>query len=87
MCFVSLLLSMAIGMRLECIMVDVLHTVDLGVTLHILGNIFWIFVMARNVLGGANQDERAKRLWNDMQSWYRKNKHARKLQAAVTKER
>ena len=42
-------------MKLDCIMVDVLHAVDLGITLHIIGNIFLIYFcfVARYFRGGA----------------------------------
>ena len=35
------------GLRLECVMIDVLHTADLGVTAHILGTILWECVVAK----------------------------------------
>ena len=56
------LLCMAIGFRLECVMVDVLHTVDQGVASHIIANIMWVFAAVRGVLGGANQQDRIKKL-------------------------
>ena len=37
---IPILLAKVIGFRLECIMVDVLHTVDLGIAAHIIGNAF-----------------------------------------------
>ena len=49
------LLEKVVGLRLECIMIDVLHTVDQGVASHIIANIFWVLVVLRGVLGGNNQ--------------------------------
>ena len=44
-----------IGFRIECIMADVLHCVDLGIATHIAGNIFWLcirnHVFASNIPG------------------------------------
>ena len=48
---VPMLFRMAIGLRLECTMVDVLHTVDLGLTGHICGNVIWWLVICVNVFG------------------------------------
>ena len=38
---IPILFLIAIGLRLECVMIDILHTVDLGVAAHIIGNMFW----------------------------------------------
>ena len=34
-----------IGLRLGCVMVDVLHTLDLGITAHIVANTIWYFAV------------------------------------------
>ena len=50
------------GVRVEIIMVDVLHCVELRIASHIVGNIFWILwkgstiLMAWDVLQSAWQD-------------------------------
>ena len=46
-----MLFRMAFGLRLECTMVDVLHTVDLGLTGHVCGNVIWWFVIVVNIFG------------------------------------
>jgi hypothetical protein len=42
-----------IGLRLECVMVDVLHTVDQGVASHVVGNIIWFLLCCELVWEGA----------------------------------
>ena len=37
---IPVLLDKVLGLRLDCIMIGVLHTVDQGVASHIIGNIF-----------------------------------------------
>ena len=49
---IPVLLIALIGFRLECIMVDTLHTVDQGVASHILGNVFWYVAVRKRSLGG-----------------------------------
>ena len=34
---IQILFLKSIGLRLECIMIDILHTVDLGIAAHIIG--------------------------------------------------
>ena len=41
------LLVFAIGFRLECVMIDVLHTVDQGVASHIIANVMRVFAVVR----------------------------------------
>ena len=55
------------GMRVEGIMIDILHTVDLGVTAHVLGNIF-VEVMASGVWG-TNQATSAAGLHEAVRDW------------------
>ena len=81
------LLALAVGFRLECIMVDVLHTVDQGVASHIIANVLWVFAVARRVWGGDNQDAAVKKLYANMQQWYKNQKMRTKLQGKLTVER
>ena len=37
---IPVLFEKAVGLRLECVCIDVLHTCDLGFTAHVVGNIF-----------------------------------------------
>jgi hypothetical protein len=76
------------GLRLEGVMVDVLHTVDLGLAAHIIANIF-VEVMR---LGhwGKTQEDTAKGLQADIHEWYKtqdKDTKASKIQGEVTYER
>ena len=46
-----------IGVHLTCITIDVLHTADLGVTAHVVGNMFWELARA-HAWGGSTQDKK-----------------------------
>ena len=76
-----------IGLRLECVMVDVLHTIDLGLACHIIANVMFIIAVLRNVFGGATYAERVKNLARHMHEWYKKTKCTSKLQGKLTLER
>ena len=69
---VPALLRHAIGLRLDCIMPDVLHTIDLGVAAHILGNVLFIFGVWRGVYGGGNYAERVNKLAQNLDAWYKR---------------
>ena len=51
-------------------MVDVLHTVDLGMCAHIVGNVFTVCI-ERNVWQGRNHDANSKRLNEELKLWYK----------------
>lgn len=74
-----------IGLRLECIVVDVLHALDLGVAATIVGNILWETV-AKKMWGGSNQDANVALLEKYLRAWEKKT-NATKLQGALTAER
>jgi hypothetical protein len=78
-----------IGLPLGCVMVDVLHTLYLGITAHIVANTIWYFAVIMGVYGGANQQERIQRCFNDMKAWYRRprNQGISKLPGVLTVER
>jgi hypothetical protein len=76
-----------IGLRLECTMVDVLHTVDQGIASHIIANIIWVFMVLRAVLGGSTYAERIKRCHAHLKLWYSRNRTTSKIQGALTPER
>ena len=84
---IPVLLACVIGFTLSCVMIDVLHTVDLGLASHIIGNILWIQANVRNVFGGSNQETRVSRLENDISKWYSRNKKACKMQHKLIIER
>jgi len=58
---VPVLLLSVVGLRLENIMIDVLHAVDLGVTAHVVANVLWILAIVRGVLGGKTYAEKLKK--------------------------
>ena len=72
------------GLLLEHVMIDVLHTVDQGVTAHILGSIMHECSDSM----GSNKDERAKGLHADLKGWYKKQGPAiYKIKGKITPER
>jgi hypothetical protein len=80
------LLALCIGFRLECILVDVLHAADLGMTAHIIGNILWETVRNHS-WGGSTQEDNVALLAKDLASWYKTTKCKVRLQGKLTKER
>ena len=56
------------GMRIENVMLDVLHAVDLGLACHVLANIF-IEVMQHGQWGN-NQQNRSQGLQKEINGWY-----------------
>ena len=81
------LLDKVIGFRLEHVMVDVLHIVDLGVAAHIIGN-SCLEIMQLGQWGSA-QSEQLEALSSDIASWYKKTKSSKKsrLQGKLTIDR
>ena len=84
---IPVLLTSVVGSRLECVMVDVLHTVDQGVASHIIANIFWLLAVLRGVFGGRAQEERIANLFAHMKSWYKGWKPSSRLQGKLSVER
>jgi hypothetical protein len=84
---IPILLSLATGLRLESIMIDVLHTIDLGVAAHIIGNILFIFGVMRAVFGGSTYVERIARVSEALTAWYKRTKCSSRIQGALTLER
>ena len=84
---IPILLSHVLGMRLECVMIDVLHTVDLGIASHIIANILWILVVNRCILGGSTIAESIARLNSHLDAWYKRTKATTKVQGKLTPER
>ena len=54
------------GLRIESIVIDSLHTAELGITAHVLGNIFQLWINAR--VFGATVDANVKNLASDLDS-------------------
>ena len=63
-----------IGLRLSSVMIDVLHTCDLGITCHILANVFWLMAVVRSVFGGANIKAKIANLNDHLKKWYQDHK-------------
>ena len=84
---VPVLLALVLGMRLECIMIDTLHSVDQGVTAHIVGNIFFILCCVRGVFGGNTYAERVRRMAADLKQWYSATRTKNKYRGKLTLER
>ena len=82
---VPVLLASVIGFRVELILIDVLHCVDLGVASHIVGNIFWLCIQL-HVLG-PNIAESLANLNYKMKQWEKDNGIDHKFKGNLTKER
>ena len=74
------------GLRLECIMIDVLHTLDLGFTAHVVGNVINECLVA-HVFGGRNMQVNLDSLNEELRRWYSANKVTSKLRGPLTMER
>ena len=81
-----MLMLACIGFRLSCITIDVLHTVDLGVTAHVIANIFWELVRA-HAWGESTQALNVKALYEEMRAWYKATRTSSKVQGELTVER
>ena len=80
------MLGEIVGLRLEGIMIDVLHVVDQGVASRIIANMYWELV-TKKTWGGSTQDENVARLMESMQTWYKKNKTTSRVQGNLSVER
>ena len=61
-----------IGLRLENVMVDILHTLDLGVTSSIVGSVMFVLACLRNKFGGRTYEAGVQGLASHMIEWYKK---------------
>ncbi len=61
-----------IGFRHEGVVIDVMHCVDLGVALHVVGNVFYEIVQSKVL--GRTQAESVGALSRDLASWYKAHK-------------
>ena len=84
---IPILFLCVIGFRFECVVVDVLHTVEQGIGSHIVGNVLWTFGVLRNMFGGNTYAQRVARMDTHMRAWYRANRIPDKLQGPLTVER
>lgn len=69
-----------IGLRVEAVMVDVLHAVDLGVASHIIGNILAELLPKF----GSNHGAQLKELNRRINAWYKQENIASRLQGPLT---
>jgi len=76
----------AAGLRVECVMIDVLHTADLGITCHIIGNIIWECIVGKK-WAGTTYEANLSMCTKDLDNFYRTNKTTSKLQGKLTLER
>jgi hypothetical protein len=74
-----------LGLRFECIMVDVLHAIDLGVAANIDGNVMW--ETNHKVWCAAMQEANVALLEADMLGFYEEHKLESRLQGTLTVER
>ena len=77
------LLAKVQGMRLESVMVDVLHCVDLGIAAHIIGNIFWL-CQEMGAWAGTTQDERVAGLEAELSQHYKDSRESSRLRGKLT---
>ena len=56
------------GLEVDMVMIDWLHTMDLGVIADVLGNVFWDLLP---FLGTGTQEERVKYLWSLAKHYYK----------------
>ena len=77
----------ALGMRLEMVAIDTLHTVDLGIALHIGGNVLMECCRAKAFCDG-NIDANIAELNEVIKEWYRWHpKVSTRLKGKLTRER
>ena len=73
------------GLRLEAVMIDILHTVDLGVAAHIIGNIMWACV-EQGVWPGGTQAERVAGLQAAVAKFYKDTRTTSRLRGDIKVE-
>ena len=60
-----------IGLRLENVMIDILHTVDQGLGSSVIGNVLWYLCIVVNCFGATTYALRIKACADDLISWYK----------------
>jgi hypothetical protein len=84
---IPILFLALIGFRLECIHIDVLHTVDQGTASHIVGNTMWHMAVVKRCFGGTTQGQNIENLAKRLKTWYQNTRCNRRLQGNLTLER
>ena len=77
---IPILLTLVIGFRLEQVMVDILHAIDLGLSQHIIANVFWLIAVIRSVYGGSTQKQKIEGLQEKLNEWNKDTKNCRRMQ-------
>ena len=75
-----------IGLRLESVMIDVLHTCDQGVASHIIGNIFEE-CLAQGVFCAGGRAANLEALNKELLGWYTRCKITSRVKGKLTQER
>jgi len=83
---VPVLFEKVLGLRLESVMIDVLHTCDLGFAAHVAGNIFHECVQQKAFDAG-DMDANVKGQNDALLAWYKKNKIESRIKGKITKDR
>ena len=84
---VPMIFRAALGLRLECVMVDVLHTVDLGLTAHVCGNVIWWLVIVVNIFGLPTYARRMQECQKHYKAWCKSTGCKNRLRGKLTLER
>ena len=75
-----------VGLRLESIMIDVLHACDQGFASHLVGNVLDLCLEAK-VWSPGNRDENLSGLNKELEQWYKDEKIESKIKGKLTQER
>jgi hypothetical protein len=81
---VPILFLIVVGLRLECVTIDVLHAVDQGFASHVIGNILWYLACIRKIFGNFTQAECVKELNQHLVAWYKRVKCKNRLRGELT---
>lgn len=74
------------GLRLESVMIDVLHTCDQGVASHVIGNVIQA-CCSRKAFHPGTLDQNLAALQERMDAWYKRHSVDSRLRGKLTKER
>ena len=83
---VPVLFDKVVGLRLECLCIDVLHTADLGFSAHVAGNIFDEVCRQHKLVDGTYEQNIAA-LNKELDTWYKANRVESRIQGPLTKDR
>ena len=83
---IPILLLLVVGLRLECITIDALHSIDLGFASHVVGNTFWETIR-RHAWSPGDQDANAAALDKAMVAHCKDTNVPSRVQGQLSKER